>query len=451
MESPEMVHHGLITSKVLQFAKKMQWIERENCSLLKLYVEKLNEEIQRLNGAVESKKAKRRSRRSVCVRKISLSSSEDDENDNNDDGNDDKDTDKNDDNEVEELNESEDEAGPCDESGSKNKNDSGEDDDSFNAFLTKVKSTRRNTNVIVSSDEEDGSDDMDDFIDDSEVAPNVNNIWKTPRKSELTYLSSSSDEDQNQDESRNCRRLKIPVANILNSVTAPKAPRGTAAYKREYKKLRDQTVIDLFVLFNESVFDNQLPDDLKILFNNRMTKTAGFCYYYWNRVTNVRSCKVEIAEKVCDNLERLRDTVIHELCHAAAWIINGVKCGHGSYWKLWANKAHKAHPDLPPISRCHQFDIECRFNYKCINPHCGKSYGRHSKSLKKCPDCLGALQLLGKDGVTPLKQREPSKFALFVKGEYQATKYDNPQMSHSEIMKLLGQNFSKLSTRVFQI
>ena len=33
--------------------------------------------------------------------------------------------------------------------------------------------------------------------------------------------------------------------------------------------------------------------------------------------------------------DRLRDTLIHELCHAAAWVISGIKAGHGSVWKRW--------------------------------------------------------------------------------------------------------------------
>ena len=33
--------------------------------------------------------------------------------------------------------------------------------------------------------------------------------------------------------------------------------------------------------------------------------------------------------------ERLRDVLIHELCHAATWILDGVKCGHGAQWKNW--------------------------------------------------------------------------------------------------------------------
>ena len=33
--------------------------------------------------------------------------------------------------------------------------------------------------------------------------------------------------------------------------------------------------------------------------------------------------------------DRLRDTLIHEMCHAASWIISGVKAGHGPVWKKW--------------------------------------------------------------------------------------------------------------------
>ena len=33
--------------------------------------------------------------------------------------------------------------------------------------------------------------------------------------------------------------------------------------------------------------------------------------------------------------ERVRDTLIHELCHAAVWLIHGVNGGHGPHWKFW--------------------------------------------------------------------------------------------------------------------
>jgi SprT-like family. len=39
--------------------------------------------------------------------------------------------------------------------------------------------------------------------------------------------------------------------------------------------------------------------------------------------------------KVCDTADRLRDTLVHEMCHAAVWILNGVKNGHGHLWNAW--------------------------------------------------------------------------------------------------------------------
>lgn len=32
--------------------------------------------------------------------------------------------------------------------------------------------------------------------------------------------------------------------------------------------------------------------------------------------------------------ERIRDTLIHEMCHAAVWIINETQDGHGRYASL---------------------------------------------------------------------------------------------------------------------
>ena len=34
--------------------------------------------------------------------------------------------------------------------------------------------------------------------------------------------------------------------------------------------------------------------------------------------------------------DRIRDTLIHEMCHAATWLIDGTKkAGHGPLWKAW--------------------------------------------------------------------------------------------------------------------
>ena len=44
--------------------------------------------------------------------------------------------------------------------------------------------------------------------------------------------------------------------------------------------------------------------------------------------TYLLSCGLNVAE-------RLRDTLVHELCHAMVWIEHKVIDGHGNFWKYW--------------------------------------------------------------------------------------------------------------------
>lgn len=64
-------------------------------------------------------------------------------------------------------------------------------------------------------------------------------------------------------------------------------------------------------------------------------------------------------------LDRLRDTLIHEMCHSATWLINGIRDGHGRFWKLYARKSTLVHPELPVVTRCHSYDITYKFQYQC--------------------------------------------------------------------------------------
>lgn len=84
------------------------------------------------------------------------------------------------------------------------------------------------------------------------------------------------------------------------------------------------------------------------------------------------------------------------------------------------------------------------------------SFGRHSKSIdierKCCGKCFGRFELLvnrtTKSGTvkpqTPQAKKEPSAFALFVKENYSEVKKHNNNMKHGEVMKTLGQQFSKI-------
>ncbi|XP_065649583.1 germ cell nuclear acidic protein [Hydra vulgaris] len=233
---------------------------------------------------------------------------------------------------------------------------------------------------------------------------------------------------------------KSAVKNIFNQYAFKSVP-GTPAYKREFCKVRDQYVSELFTLFNKTVFDNKLPADLPITWNKRMTKTAGFCYY--KSSMGVRCSYIELSDKVVDSTDRVRDTLIHELCHAAVWLIDGMKGGHGPRWKYWANKSNRVHSDIPVISRCHQYDINYKYIYKCEG--CGVEVGRHSKSVDSnrhtCIRCNGSFILTNSSSTN---KRTPNAYANFLKSNFAIVKKNNPLLSHKDLMLKIAEDFHNI-------
>lgn len=102
--------------------------------------------------------------------------------------------------------------------------------------------------------------------------------------------------------------------------------------------------------------------------NKKLLNTAGRCCLSKVKTTTDggggRSARIELSEKVLTSADRLRCTLIHEMCHAATWIFDG-EDGHGRTWKAWASKANKVFPELPKINVCHQYAIEYKYTYKC--------------------------------------------------------------------------------------
>ncbi|XP_052431245.1 germ cell nuclear acidic protein isoform X3 [Carassius gibelio] len=228
---------------------------------------------------------------------------------------------------------------------------------------------------------------------------------------------------------------------FLQSLSVP-----GSSYSRSFKQKKEELTNKLFQLYNSSVFDNKLPADLSVTWNKKMRKTAGYCISGQERGSGERYARIELSVKVCDSADRLRDTLVHEMCHAATWLINSVRDGHGPFWRLYARKAMLAHPELPMVSRCHSYDINYKFNYQCNR--CKNTIGRHSKSLDTtkfvCALCTGQLVLL-----TPSKPRAPTAFASFVKENYGSVRQDLAGQSHAEVMRKLSADFSS-KTRLSQ-
>jgi predicted SprT family Zn-dependent metalloprotease len=206
----------------------------------------------------------------------------------------------------------------------------------------------------------------------------------------------------------------------------------------------------LYQKFNLLIFDGALPADLDISWNKRLTSTAGMTHY--KRRIDARtslpvySCRIELATKVLDTAAKLERTLIHEMCHCAAWMIDHVaKPPHGAVFKKYAQRAMTIVPGVD-VSTCHNYEIFYAYRWACGS--CGVEYGRHSKSIdvekKVCGGCRGRLAFLGRfrrgaDGVVEVvagrlgggggggdgsPEKKMSGYSVFVKEHFHGTKLE---------------------------
>lgn len=89
------------------------------------------------------------------------------------------------------------------------------------------------------------------------------------------------------------------------------------SFRKNYKTKKEELTDILFKLYNEKVFDNQLAD-VPTKWNKKLLNTAGRCNN--SRRNGVRGSQLELSDKVLTSADRLRCTLIHEMCHAATWV-----------------------------------------------------------------------------------------------------------------------------------
>ncbi|CAO1382378.1 unnamed protein product [Diamesa serratosioi] len=216
-------------------------------------------------------------------------------------------------------------------------------------------------------------------------------------------------------------------------------------YRENFKLKKLELTEKLYKLYNDKVFDNRL--EVPVSWNKKLTNTAGRCNN--SRKSGDRQSTIDLSEKVLTSADRLRCTLIHEMCHAATWIINGEN-GHGATWKSYAAKAMRTFPELPKISTCHNYIIEYKYTYQCVK--CNAKFNTHSKSKKveniQCSLCHSKIELFlnkkNKEGVVVLTPvRKASGFAKFVQVKYKEIKTSN--LTHAQVMQKLGSEFSGLS------
>jgi predicted SprT family Zn-dependent metalloprotease len=204
----------------------------------------------------------------------------------------------------------------------------------------------------------------------------------------------------------------------------------------------------LYDEFNADAFDGRLPPSLEITWNAKLLTTAGLTHYKKiTRSTGISEfhARIELSTKVLDSAEKLEATLLHEMCHVAAWVVDHcAKPPHGAVFKRWATKAMRVYP-VVTVDTCHSYQIHQPFKYRCTQSWCQQEYGRHSKSIdveaKACGVCNGRLEYIGKfnsDG-TQVEEKMPTAFSLFVKEHFGSVKERLPAGTpHKLVMKELS-------------
>jgi predicted SprT family Zn-dependent metalloprotease len=157
-------------------------------------------------------------------------------------------------------------------------------------------------------------------------------------------------------------------------------PLLTTPPKSKFPRQKYDLTKQYFIELNQLAFDNKLPSDMAVTWSKRLTKTAGFTRLKRPALSaGARTASIELSEKVLDDEHRLKQTLGHEMCHAAAWLIDGVcKPPHGeTFWK-WARRLESSVSGMS-VTTCHSYDINTPFKFMCTNDSCCKVYSRHSK------------------------------------------------------------------------
>ncbi|KAK2461725.1 hypothetical protein APHAL10511_006188 [Amanita phalloides] len=215
-----------------------------------------------------------------------------------------------------------------------------------------------------------------------------------------------------------CARKSVhikPDSLVPSPENRPPKRRSKKANSALEREKRIKYAEELFSELNNAVFKNGLPMDTKLTWNKRLLTTAGRANWRRSREGS-HSTEIELSEKILDCKERIRNTLSHEMCHLATWLIDqDPKQAHGKLWKRWASKVMRKRPDIEITTR-HSYEISYPYQWRCEK--CSEIYGRFSKSIHPdecvCGVCkegklvpLFTVRKKTQDGSTSTKPKTP--------------------------------------------
>eukprot|EP00956_Cyclotella_meneghiniana_P038737 scaffold159340_cov23-Cyclotella_meneghiniana.AAC.1 len=219
------------------------------------------------------------------------------------------------------------------------------------------KSPPTNTVVILSSDEEDESESDNEndahsvFTIESSDSDDIADVYMVDEpavdKHPTSVKIGIDGEDTKSKRKKSFRSADKRTNRTKDTSSSSTSKLISKSSSLSFRKQRDSILASTFDAFNKLAFNGQLTS-VEVSWSNRLNTTAGITRMKGRLgQPNSRVATVELATKVIDSEEKLRSTLLHELCHAAAWLVDGVhKPPHGPCFKKWAAISMKKIKDV---------------------------------------------------------------------------------------------------------
>ncbi|KAK7909163.1 SprT-like family-domain-containing protein [Apiospora marii] len=286
------------------------------------------------------------------------------------------------------------------------------------------------------------------------------------------------------------RKLALDGGDV-NTKAALKLKYGTSPEKKNAKKAFDaakEAVAERFLAeLDEKVTDGQLAKltaatgGIAIKWSTTLQSTAGRAHWKCKETTTMteqpdgsmasggkqrlHTAHIELATKVLLNEADLLNTVAHEFCHLATFILDGKpKAAHGAEFKRWGARCSRAFGGRGiVVTTKHNYEIEYKYIWRCVE--CLTEVQRHSKSVDpakhRCGRCKGVLQQVkpvprgsgggaaaakGKTGGGESsvlgggekKEKKVSAYQEFTGRQMKALKAENKGMTFKEMMAIVS-------------
>lgn len=273
----------------------------------------------------------------------------------------------------------------------------------------------------------------------------------SPKKQQRLHALSEVKGDSSEDD------FPSPSSSPRKSPT--KRDRAEVQARRDFQDSKHARARDFLDELDAKITHGRLAEitaqtgGVKIEWSKKLNTTAGRASWKRKRASTskagdsppiyVHTASIELAEKIIDDEARLLNTLAHEFCHLANFMISEVKDRpHGKEFKEWAAKVSRTFKAQNiVVTTKHDYEIDFKYIWQCSG--CGIEYKRHSKSIDPLKQsCGGCKQKLVQTKPVPRANAgKLTDYQAFVKRHFQEVKGEDPGGSHAAVMEKLGRMY----------